>query len=35
VLFSHGFKPFLFPDSRRVIERNSNSISADITDDTI
>jgi hypothetical protein len=34
VLFSHGpNKAFLVPDSCRVNERNSNSRSADITDD--
>ena len=36
VLFSHGpNKAFLVPGSRRATERNCNSISADVTDDTI
>jgi len=35
VLFSHGpNKAFLVPDSRRATERNGNSISTDVTDDT-
>jgi hypothetical protein len=36
VLFSHGpNKAFLVPDLSRATERNGNSISADVTDDTI
>ena len=36
VLLGHGpNKVFLVPDSCRATERNSNSISPDITDDTI
>jgi hypothetical protein len=36
VLLSHGpLKEFLVPDSCGVIERNGNSISSDVTDDTI
>jgi hypothetical protein len=36
VLFSHGpNKAFLAPDSCRATERNSNSISDDVTDDAI
>jgi hypothetical protein len=36
VLFSHGpNKAFLVPDSFGATERNSNSISSDVTDDTL
>jgi hypothetical protein len=36
MLLGHGpNKAFLVPDSCRETERNGNSISADITDDTI
>jgi len=36
MLLGHGpNKSFLVPDSCRETERNGNSISADITDDTI
>ena len=36
MLFSHGpNKAFLVPDSFGVTERNSNSISSDVTDDTL
>ena len=36
MLLSHGpYKAFLVPDSCRVTERNGNSISAVVTDDTI
>jgi hypothetical protein len=36
VLYSHEpNKAFLVPDSCRATERNSNSISADLTDDSI
>jgi hypothetical protein len=36
VLFSHGpNKAFLVPDSCRATERNGNSISTDVTDDTL
>ena len=36
VLYSHEpNKAFLAPDSCRATERNSNSISADVTDDVI
>ena len=36
MLLGHGpNKTFLVPDSCRETERNGNSISADITDDTI
>ena len=36
VLLGHGLnKAFLVPDSCRATERNGNSISADVTDDTI
>jgi len=35
VLFSHGpNKAFLVPDSCRATERNGNSISAEVTDDS-
>ena len=36
VLLGHGpNKAFLIPDSYRVTERNSDTIRADVTDDTI
>jgi hypothetical protein len=36
VLIGHGpNKAFLVPDSCRATERNGNSISTDVTDDTI
>jgi len=36
VLFSHGLnKTFLVPDSCRETERNDNSTSGDVTDDSI
>jgi len=36
VLLGHGpNKTFLVPDSYRATERNSKSIKADVTDDTI